>query len=78
MPLIPFYNLDGDFLKFEYEGIYMVCFHCGKYGHAKETCLEKKRDTFNQQNREKPSGDGADGAQGSRQAGHGCWWRGRI
>ena len=22
----------------EYEGIHMVCFECGKYGHRKESC----------------------------------------
>lgn len=41
-PLIPFYVLDGAQLNFEYEGIHMVCFSCGRFGHAKENCPLKK------------------------------------
>lgn len=31
-PLVPFYRVDGEVLNFEYEGIRMVCFVCGKFG----------------------------------------------
>lgn len=41
-PLVPFYYMDEVLLHFAYEGIHLICFHCGKYGHAKESCQDKK------------------------------------
>ncbi|KAK2981990.1 hypothetical protein RJ640_007582 [Escallonia rubra] len=37
-PLIPKVWLNGHLQNVEYEGLYAVCFHCGKYGHKLESC----------------------------------------
>ncbi|XP_054795318.1 uncharacterized protein LOC129300758 [Prosopis cineraria] len=40
-PLLPsFMHFDED-IKIGYEGLHLVCFHCGKYGHHKDVCPEK-------------------------------------
>ena len=41
-PLIPSYNVDGNSLRIEYEGLHLICFHCGKFGHAIEQCPVKR------------------------------------
>lgn len=40
-PLLSEYRLDGELLGIEYEGLHMVCFRCGIYGHAKENCPDR-------------------------------------
>ncbi|KAE8693055.1 hypothetical protein F3Y22_tig00110819pilonHSYRG00250 [Hibiscus syriacus] len=37
-PLIPCIKIDGFWQKIEYEGLQQICFHCGVYGHSKESC----------------------------------------
>lgn len=37
-PLLPSYCVDGNHLKIEYEGLHMVCFHYGKFGHDEAHC----------------------------------------
>lgn len=37
-PLVPFFVRDGKQFNIEYEGIHMVCFNCGKFGHGKDQC----------------------------------------
>ncbi|KAH1057131.1 hypothetical protein J1N35_035196 [Gossypium stocksii] len=37
-PLISQMFVDGEILHVEYEGLSLLCFACGKYGHAKEIC----------------------------------------
>ncbi|KAJ1376547.1 Zinc finger, CCHC-type [Sesbania bispinosa] len=36
--LISKFNLNGRIYKVEYEGLHLICFHCGRYGHRKEGC----------------------------------------
>ncbi|KAL4362376.1 hypothetical protein GQ457_04G024310 [Hibiscus cannabinus] len=38
MPLIPGIVIDGLFQAIKYEGLPVICFGCGKYGHSKEVC----------------------------------------
>ncbi|XP_028753112.1 uncharacterized protein LOC114712734 [Neltuma alba] len=37
-PLLPAYTVDGNRLKIEYEGLHMICFVCGKFGHDSTHC----------------------------------------
>ncbi|KAL4278142.1 hypothetical protein GQ457_03G020710 [Hibiscus cannabinus] len=37
-PLIPCLKIDGVLLSLEYEGLQNICFHCGTYGHVKDSC----------------------------------------
>lgn len=37
-PLIPFLTLLGAQQLVEYEGLHMICFGCGKFGHRKDAC----------------------------------------
>ncbi|XVF07510.1 hypothetical protein REPUB_Repub06bG0145300 [Reevesia pubescens] len=41
-PLVPRLHIGERWQKVEYEGLGMVCFHCGCFGHSKEQCLETK------------------------------------
>ncbi|KAI9083721.1 hypothetical protein K1719_034310 [Acacia pycnantha] len=37
-PLIPWIKVEGRTYGVEYEGLPLICFECGKYGHTKEKC----------------------------------------
>ncbi|XP_031091106.1 uncharacterized protein LOC115996077 [Ipomoea triloba] len=37
-PLLSKFTLEGEIVPIEYEGIQMVCFKCGMYGHKKDQC----------------------------------------
>ncbi|KAI9111939.1 hypothetical protein K1719_017629 [Acacia pycnantha] len=37
-PLVPTYMVFGEERPIIYEGLHLVCFECGKYGHKKEAC----------------------------------------
>ncbi|XVF50455.1 hypothetical protein PTKIN_Ptkin04bG0102100 [Pterospermum kingtungense] len=37
-PLLVKFKLRRRIRKIEYEGIHLVCFNCGVYGHRKDTC----------------------------------------
>lgn len=37
-PLVPKFRIQKRTRRIEYEGIHLVCFHCGVYGHKKEVC----------------------------------------
>ncbi|KAL4367762.1 hypothetical protein GQ457_05G027470 [Hibiscus cannabinus] len=38
-PLVSSIIIDGKRQKIEYEGLPMICYHCGRYGHLEERCL---------------------------------------
>lgn len=38
-PLLANYRWDGVPKKIEYEGIHLICFYCGRYGHQKDSCI---------------------------------------
>lgn len=38
-PLRAHYRLKGRPMRIEYEGIHLICFLCGKYGHEKDACI---------------------------------------
>ncbi|XP_026384464.1 uncharacterized protein LOC113280040 [Papaver somniferum] len=37
-PLLPFIKIGSVKQKIEYEGVNLICFHCGKMSHKKENC----------------------------------------
>ncbi|KAI9111112.1 hypothetical protein K1719_017987 [Acacia pycnantha] len=37
-PLLPAFTVFGEDKQLVYEGLHLVCFSCGKYGHARENC----------------------------------------
>lgn len=37
-PLVSMVILNGHHFKVEYENLHLICFNCGKYGHAVESC----------------------------------------
>ncbi|XP_024035693.1 uncharacterized protein LOC112096477 [Citrus clementina] len=41
-PLVSRFNLDGRIQKVEYEGLPIICYQCGKYGHNSTACLHKQ------------------------------------
>lgn len=47
-PLLSKFKLHRRVRRIEYEGLHMVCFECGKYGHMKETCPSIKPMQVNQ------------------------------
>ncbi|KAF7823170.1 uncharacterized protein G2W53_021314 [Senna tora] len=40
--LVPQVEVRGRSYAVEYEGLHLICFHCGRYGHSKDLCLLKK------------------------------------
>ncbi|KAI9107936.1 hypothetical protein K1719_020809 [Acacia pycnantha] len=44
-PLISKIQVDGEILFVEYEGLPIICFGCGRYGHREEACPEKMDST---------------------------------
>jgi predicted metal-binding protein len=37
-PLLAKFQLRRRVRKIVYEGLHLICFHCGQYGHRKEAC----------------------------------------
>lgn len=65
-PLLARYKLRRRVYKIEYEGIHMVCFNCGVYGHNAEKCKEKQTSEYqNGSNRDEPPEGGEEGNQSS-------------
>lgn len=44
-PLVPFVDVEGCRYGVVYEGISMICFNCGCFGHAKANCIFQKSET---------------------------------
>ena len=40
-PLVSRFKLGRRIRRVEYEGIHLICFECGMYGHRREACLSK-------------------------------------
>lgn len=40
-PLFPFIIIRGHKLLLEYEGLHLICFNCGRYGHKLDHCPDK-------------------------------------
>ncbi|XP_061374230.1 uncharacterized protein LOC133316489 [Gastrolobium bilobum] len=40
-PLKAEYLIEGRYKKVEYEGLHLICYSCGKYGHRAEMCSNK-------------------------------------
>ncbi|KAI9125426.1 hypothetical protein K1719_004042 [Acacia pycnantha] len=41
-PLLPAFTVFGEHKQLVYEGLHLVCFRCGVYGHAQESCGHQK------------------------------------
>ncbi|XP_028768657.1 uncharacterized protein LOC114726246 [Neltuma alba] len=41
-PLLGSYTIDGNRLKIEYEGLQIICYHCGRFGHDHDHCPSKQ------------------------------------
>lgn len=54
-PLASSYSIEGKKYMIEYEGLHLICFGCGQYGHSKENCPSKPQKNTDQ---EKESGEG--------------------
>lgn len=44
-PLVSQFELDGKVQKVEYEGLLVICFKCGRYGHSSSNCKESGNST---------------------------------
>ncbi|KAJ1415513.1 Zinc finger, CCHC-type [Sesbania bispinosa] len=76
--LIPQFRLNGRAYQVEYEGLFLVCFCCGKYGHGKEGCpvayaakqqQNQENDAVGQENQNQANvqkGGNVDGSGGPR------------
>ncbi|KAI9110340.1 hypothetical protein K1719_018782 [Acacia pycnantha] len=40
-PLLPAFTVFGEDKQLVYEGLHLVCFNCGRYGHAQEQCADR-------------------------------------
>ncbi|XP_021290562.1 uncharacterized protein LOC110421316 [Herrania umbratica] len=43
-PLVPKIFIGGRWQKVEYEGLRMMCYHCGKFGHYEEGCIVRQKE----------------------------------
>ena len=44
-PLVSQFELDGKIQKVEYEGLIVICYKCGCYGHSSSNCKDAKNST---------------------------------
>ncbi|XP_061364985.1 uncharacterized protein LOC133308383 [Gastrolobium bilobum] len=71
-PLKGEYVLEGVLKHIEYEGLGLICFNCGKYGHSKDCCSEIVQEQI-VVNESHPSGDGEADKVEENQNGLGPW-----
>lgn len=62
--LVPSIMVRGVVLKLEYEGLHIVCFACGKYGHKQDNCPEIQIQVVEEKKLTEAGGDFSD-VQGS-------------
>lgn len=43
-PLVPYIYIGNRWQRVEYEGLRMMCFECGRFGHDAENCKEKEQE----------------------------------
>lgn len=41
-PLLAKFSIKGRHYKVEYEGLHLLCFSCGRFGHSTSGCSDKK------------------------------------
>lgn len=46
-PFTPFIWIDQELQAVEYEGLHLICFGCGKYGHSLDSCPQSRPDAGN-------------------------------
>lgn len=51
-PLLAKFKIRQRVIKIEYEGIHLVCFKCGVYGHRKDACPTEKPKDFHDETKE--------------------------
>lgn len=51
-PILPHFILEGESYRIEYEGLHILCFECGKFGHTNVNCPLKVVNEVNSQNEE--------------------------
>ncbi|XP_028789038.1 uncharacterized protein LOC114745067 [Neltuma alba] len=79
-PLPPCILINDKEKKVEYEGLHLICFNCGKYGHNKEHCSEARR---YREEGETNKGSDTDVSKVIEELNYGGWmvvqrpWRGR-
>ncbi|KAI9112523.1 hypothetical protein K1719_016446 [Acacia pycnantha] len=71
-PLVPWIKVDGKTYGIEYEGLPLICFECGRYGHNREKCRVGKRIESEGQDQTKMAVDTEAGSStvGVGQSGH--------
>ncbi|KAJ1424430.1 Zinc finger, CCHC-type [Sesbania bispinosa] len=57
--LVSTFKLNKRIYRVEYEGLHLVCFHCGRYGHRKDVCplLAQKEDRTVNEGSSDPKGN---------------------
>ncbi|XP_028769816.1 uncharacterized protein LOC114727283 [Neltuma alba] len=48
-PLLPSFDHFGEERKIKYEGLHLVCFNCGTYGHRMDHCTWRRSENQNQE-----------------------------
>lgn len=61
-PLVAQYRLNGKLMAIKYEGMHLICFRYGKYGHDKDACpLQMNMGPKHSQNPNTSKREGGDG-----------------